>query len=44
MLLMARFLDWLFGLFASGAQDALRINQLICPFSHQGDGSDGKRH
>ncbi|WP_269078220.1 hypothetical protein [Sphingobium lactosutens] len=43
MLLVARFLDWLCALFASGAQDALRINQLICPLSHHGERSDGKR-
>lgn len=31
MLLLARCLDWLCNAFASGAQDELRINQLICP-------------
>ncbi|MFD1105013.1 hypothetical protein [Sphingobium olei] len=35
MLILARLLDWLCSAFASGAQDALRINQLICPFSEK---------
>ncbi|EAT10242.1 hypothetical protein SKA58_00645 [Sphingomonas sp. SKA58] len=41
MLRIARFLDWLCALFASGAQDALRLNQLICPFSSHAGKSDG---
>ena len=35
MSLLARFLDWLCGAFASGAQDAVRLNQLICPLSRR---------
>jgi len=41
MSLLARFLDWLCGAFASGAQDAVRLNQLICPLSRRLDQSDG---
>ncbi|MEA3389978.1 hypothetical protein [Sphingobium sp. CCH11-B1] len=35
MSIVTRLLDWLCSAFAAGAQDALRINQLICPFSEQ---------
>lgn len=41
MSLLARFLDRLCGAFASGAQDAVRLNQLICPLSRRLDQSDG---
>ncbi|SEJ99660.1 hypothetical protein SAMN05518849_12440 [Sphingobium sp. AP50] len=42
MLLLARCLDWICRAFASGAQDAMRLNQLICPLAaqrHQNDGA-----
>jgi hypothetical protein len=35
MPLLARCLDWICHAFASGAQDELRINQLICPCSRR---------
>lgn len=33
MLFLARCLDWLCRAFASGAQDELRLNNLICPLA-----------
>ncbi|WP_196221867.1 hypothetical protein [Sphingobium sp. CAP-1] len=42
MLFLARCLDWICQAFASGAQDDLRINQLICPLAHQ-QPADGAR-
>ncbi|WP_304535909.1 hypothetical protein [Sphingobium cyanobacteriorum] len=44
MLFLARCLDWLCRAFASGAQDELRLNQLICPLTQQqrSDNSTGR--
>lgn len=33
MLWLARCLDWICNAFAAGAQDSMRINQLICPIA-----------
>jgi hypothetical protein len=45
MRLLAQCLDWLCRAFASGAQDELRLNQLICPLATGRDPSDAaSRH
>jgi hypothetical protein len=40
MLFLARCLDWLCRAFASGVQDELRLNQLICPLAARRKQSD----
>mgnify|MGYP001593289273 CR=1 len=37
MLFLARCLDWICHAFASGAQDEVRLNQLICPLAQRRD-------